>query len=167
MKGASGYLVYGNRCGRKYHFKKLAEIKKTSWTHKKLNKKKLKKGTYYKYIVVAYKTVSANKTVIATSRTLHSVTAGGKAGNPKTVRVNKASISLKRNKTFVIKGKEIPASKKGKIKRHRKICFESDNPKVARVSASGKVTGLKKGTCRIYVYAQNGIRKVVKVKVKR
>lgn len=160
VTGATGYIVYGNQCGAKYRFKKLAELKGTGWTHKKL-----KKGTYYKYVVVAVRDVSGNKTVLATSKTLHAATAGGKAGNPGMLTVKKKTITLKRNKTSVIRVSQKPLSKKQKIRKCRKVCFESDNPKIAKVTASGKVKGLKKGTCRIYVYAQNGLSKVIKVRV--
>jgi uncharacterized protein YjdB len=34
------------------------------------------------------------------------------------------------------------------------------------VNAKGKITGKKKGTATIYVYAQNGLYKTVKVTVK-
>ena len=165
VAGATGYIVYGNQCGAKYRFKKLAELKGTSWTHKKINGKKLKKGTYYKYIVVAVKDAYGIKTVLATSKTLHAATAGGKAGNPGMLTVKKKTITLKRNKTSVIRVSQKPLTKKQKIRKCRKVCFESDNPKTAKVTASGKVKGLKKGTCKIYVYAQNGLCKVIKVRV--
>ncbi len=49
------------------------------------------------------------------------------------------------------------------IKHHRKIAYESDNPEVAVVSKKGVVKAKKKGSCYIYVYAQNGVYKRVKV----
>ena len=52
------------------------------------------------------------------------------------------------------------------IKRHRGIVFESSDPKIASVGKKGVVKGLKKGTCYIYVYAQNGVYKKIKVTVK-
>lgn len=52
------------------------------------------------------------------------------------------------------------------IKRHRGIVFESSDPKIASVDKKGVVKGLKKGTCYIYVYAQNGVYKKIKVTVK-
>ena len=39
----------------------------------------------------------------------------------------------------------------------------SDNVNIAAVSKNGKVTAVKKGTCSIYVYAQNGVYKKIKV----
>lgn len=161
VPGASGYLVYGNRCGGAYRFVKIANVRGNGYVHKGL-----KKGTYYKYLVVAYKKISGKNRVIATSKTMHAATKGGKVGNCKKLKLNKTKVSLKRKKTFKIKAKEIPAKKKLKIKRHRKIAFESSNPRIATVTASGKIRGIRKGSCKIYVYAQNGIYKIVKVTVK-
>ena len=47
-----------------------------------------------------------------------------------------------------------------------KLSFESSNPKIAAVSSKGVIKAKKKGTCTIYIYAQNGICKKVTVKVK-
>jgi uncharacterized protein YjdB len=55
---------------------------------------------------------------------------------------------------------------KGKVKNHRKIKYESANTKIATVSASGKIKAKKKGTTYVYAYAQNGVFKKIKVKVK-
>lgn len=117
-------------------------------------------------MIVAYKNVSGSKTVITTSKTMHAATTGGKAGNCKKLKLNKTKITLRRKKVFKIKVKEIPVKKKLKIKKHRKIAFESTNRKIATVTSSGRIKAIGKGSCKIYVYAQNGIYKVVKIKVK-
>ena len=46
------------------------------------------------------------------------------------------------------------------------IRYESSNKKVAKVSAKGTITAVKKGSCKVYVYAQNGVMKTVSVTVK-
>ena len=53
-----------------------------------------------------------------------------------------------------------------KMTSFRKLSFESSNPKIAAVSSKGVIKAKKKGTCTIYIYAQNGICKKVTVKVK-
>ena len=53
-----------------------------------------------------------------------------------------------------------------KITELRKLSYESSNPKIATVTKNGKVKGISKGTCYIYVYAQNGLSVKVKIKVK-
>ncbi len=158
---ADGYKIYGNRCGKKNHYKLIKDVgkSKTSYTQKKL-----KKGTYYKYVVVAYKVVDGKKVTIAVSKTIHATTTGGKYGVAKSVKVNKSKITLKKGKKFTIKAKEVKKDKK--IKNHRRIAYESSNTKVATVSKKGVVKAKTKGSCYIYVYAQNGVYKKVKVTVK-
>ena len=81
-------------------------------------------------------------------------------------KAKKNKVKVKVGKTFKLAAKAIPASKKLKVKKHRKLTYESSNPAVASVSKKGKVKGLKKGKAIIYVYAQNGVFAKVKVTVK-
>lgn len=161
VKNADGYIVYGAKCGAKSKYKvlKVVSAKTTSYTHKKL-----KKGTYYKYNVVAFKYVNGVKVTLAASKKIHATTQGGKYGVAKSVKLNKSKVKIKKGKTFKIKASEIKKDKK--IKRHRAICYESSNTKIATVDSKGKIKAKKKGKCTIYVYAQNGVYKTVKVTVK-
>ncbi len=161
VKNADGYIVYGAKCGAKSKYKVLKVVsgKTTSYTQKKL-----KKGTYYKYNIVAFKNINGAKVTTAVSKKIHATTLGGKYGVAKAVKVNKTKATIKKGKTFKIKASEIKKDKK--IRRHRAICYESSNTAVATVNAKGKVKGVKKGKCTIYVYAQNGVYKTVKVTVK-
>ena len=165
VKGADGYVIYGAKCGQKY--KKLKTIKKgstVSWTQKKL-----KKGKYYKYYIVATAKYKGTKKVIAASKTIHIATAGGKVGNFKSVKltnVKKNKVSLRVGKKFTIKAKTAAASKKQKVKNHRGLAYESTNPAIASVSRKGKITAKAAGTCYVYVYAQNGLFSRMKVTVK-
>ena len=161
VKNADGYIVYGAKCGAKSKYKvlKVVSAKTTSYTHKKL-----KKGTYYKYNVVAFKYVDGVKVTIAASKKVHATTQGGKYGVAKSVKLNKSKATIKKGKTFKIKASEIKKDKK--IRKHRGICYESSNTKIATVDSKGKIKAKKKGKCTIYVYAQNGVYKTVKVTVK-
>lgn len=172
IKDADGYFVYGNRCNtgtKSYKYRKLATITGgdiSTWTQKDL-----KKGTYYKYVVKAYRLVNGKKVVTDTSISVHAVTGGGKYGNAKAVSVtrignkkNVSKITLKMGKTAQIKAKEVKKDKK--IERHRKLCYESSNTKVATVIPDGLIRATGKGTCTIWVYAQNGIYKALKITVK-
>lgn len=160
VSGASGYIIYGNKCGTANKFKKLKTVSGTTYTQTKL-----KKGTYYKYIVVAYKTVGKNKIVISKSKTMHIVTSGGKYVNPSSVKPKVTSKTLKVKGTYTLTAKAV-ISKGKKMKTHKKIAFESSNTKIATVSSKGKITAKAAGTCYIYVYAQNGVYKKVKITVK-
>ena len=163
VSGADGYILYGNRCGTKYSMKKLAVLSasKKTWVHKKL-----KKGTYYKYLIVAYKVKDHIKKVAAASRTIHVITSGGKTVNNKSVKLSKTTVSLKKGKSLKLKAVPVPQKKGKKVKKHTAVRFESSNTKVAKVSRGGLITAKGKGTCYIYAYAQNGICKRTKVLVR-
>ena len=156
MSGATKYVIYGAKCGTSY--KKIKEVSKKTFTANKL-----KKGKYYKYLVVAQ---NDKGEVLATSKLIHVATKGGKVGNCKSLKLNKTKVKLLLGKKFKIKVKLIADSKNVKIKKHRKVSFESSNPEIATVSKRGKITALKRGKCTIYAYAQNGVYKKVKVTIK-
>lgn len=166
VQGADGYKIYGSRSGKKNKYKllKTVKAKKTSYVNKKIGKKKLKKGCYYKYIVTAYQTVNGRQVPIVSGRAVYAVTAGGSYGVAKSVKVKKAKVTVRRGKSFKIKAKEKKKDKK--IKRLRGLAYESSNSKVASVSKKGVIRAKKKGTCKVYVYAQNGVYKTVKVRVR-
>ena len=162
------YVIYGNKCGKTKKPKKLATVKgKNTKTFKKVAGKKLKKGTYYKFIIVA---LDKNNNVVSTSKLIHVATKGGKVGNHKSVRVSKSVIAkakkLKKGKTLKLNAKAVAQSKKLTIKKHVKLRYESSNKKIATVTKKGKIKAKKKGSCYIYAYAQNGVFKRVKVVVK-
>ena len=58
---------------------------------------------------------------------------------------NVSKITLKMGKTAQIKAKEVKKDKK--IERHRKLCYESSNTKVATVTPDGLIRATGKGTC--------------------
>ena len=168
-KGAKKYVVFANKCGKKNKLTKLATLSgsKKSFNVKKAAGKKLKKGTYYKFVVIA---IDENDNVVSASKIIHVATKGGKVGNHKKVTVKKAVLKkakkLKSGKSLKLAARAVPQSKKLKVKKHVAVRYESSNTAVASVSKKGVVKGLKKGTCSIYAYAQNGAAKKIKVTVK-
>ena len=170
LDGVDGYLVYGNRCNtstKTYKYQKLVTITNgRTWTHRNL-----KKGTFYKYIVKAYKIVDGKKVVTDTSASIHVITQGSKYGIARSVSVTKignkknvSKITLKKGKTAQITAKEIKKDKK--IRHHRNLCYESSNTAVATVTPEGLIQAVGKGTCTIWVYAQNGVYAALTVTVK-
>ena len=160
VTGADGYIIYGNRCGKP--MERITVL--TNPSAKSYTFMKLKKGTYYKYLVVAYKTTASGDKVITTSKSVHAVTLGGKYGNPTSLKVKKTKVTLKKGKKAKIKAS---FKKKKKFKMHiAKFRYESTNTNVATVDKKGRITAKSKGTANIYVYTQNGICKTIKVKVK-
>ena len=98
---------------------------------------KLKKATYYKYIVKAYKMVDGKKVITGTSVAVHSITKDGKYGVAKAVSIIK--IGNKKNDTEVT---------------------------LVTVTSDSVIKAMRKGNCKIWVYAQNGVYKVITVTVK-
>ena len=129
-------------------------------------KAKLSKGTMYKFLIVADTGAAPAKV----SKTIHVATAGKKGvSNYAKVTVGKKALSkakkMKVGKTLKLKAKAV--KKKGaKVKAHVKLRYESSNASVAVVGKSGKVEARGKGTCFVYAFAQNGVSKKVKVKVR-
>lgn len=172
---ADGYLIYAAPCNtkkKKNTYKLIQTIPSNSsvtYTHKSL-----KKGTYYKYIVAAYKDIGGQKVYTALSKTIHATTPGGKYGNGKAVKIKTGkgltykkgnyTLRIKKNKKYKLRASEVKENKK--IQRHRKLAYESDNTGIATVSAKGVIKAKTKGSCNVYVYGQNGRYAMVKITVK-
>ena len=173
VKGAKGYILYGNLYGKKYSYQRIGDtLTKTSVTVKKLaDGTKLKKGTAYKFIVVAFKMVNGAQQVVAKSKAAYVATTGGKVTNAKKVTVKSGTktvkkLSLKAKKKATLKATVTKQTKKLKLASYRKVRYESSNKKIATVTSKGKVTAKKKGTCYIYVYSQSGVFAKIKITVK-
>ncbi len=169
VKGAEYYVIYGNKCSKKNKYLKLTTAKASAKSKKikKIAGKKLKKGTYYKFIIAAVaKDSKGVDKVIACSTSVHFITKGNaKYGDFTKVRLkSKKSVTIKVGKTHKIKATQVKP-KNLKVQQHRKLSYESNNKAVATVSKKGKVKGISKGKAIIYVYAQNGIFAKVNVTV--
>ena len=153
LPGATKYLIYGNRCGKKNKYQFIKSTTKTYYKPKKLKQKK-----YYKYLVVAV----MDKKVISVSKTVH---VGLKPKqNPTKVKVSSRDVTL------LLKGSlktyQISAGIEGtSLKQHRGLSYESDNTKVAKVTKKGVIKAVGAGECSIYVYAQNGVSAKIAVTV--
>ncbi|MBQ5441604.1 MAG: hypothetical protein IIU36_05000 [Firmicutes bacterium] len=174
-KKAVKYVIYGNRCGSSTKIRKsvkLYTVKKSTKTTmtkviKKIKGAKLKKNTYYKFLIVA---LNKNNKVVSTSRMIHVATKGGKYTNYKSISVKKDKITkaknLKKGKSLKLEPTQVKVTKSLKARKHVPIRYESSNKTIAKVTSKGVIKALKKGTCYVYVYAQNGVYKKVRVVVK-
>ena len=54
----------------------------------------------------------------------------------------------------------------GERRQHRGLCYESSDTSIATVDKNGYITMVSKGTCDIWVYAQNGCYSTIKLLVK-
>lgn len=171
VKDADRYVIYFAKCnikGKEYTCKKIKTVnaKTLKWT-----KNKLKKNTEYKFYVVAQKKSGGNYKTIAKSNIGHFITGNvhGKYTNPKSLKLSKTALTLKKGKTAVIKSSisKVKKNKKLLLAGHAaKLRYISNKPAVATVNAKGKVTAKKKGTAVIYVQTINGIWKTCKITVK-
>ncbi|HEX3020982.1 MAG TPA: Ig-like domain-containing protein, partial [Lachnospiraceae bacterium] len=161
VSGADGYLIYGAKCGQS--MKKLADVKGTVLSY---TVKNLKQATYYKFQVKAYKIIDGEKVFISTSKIVHSITEDKIYANPIKVTTDEASIKLSVGKTRTVTS-QVLLPKDKKLKQHTAITrFESSNKEIATVNSNGIISAKAKGTCYIYVYAQNGVYTKIKLTVK-
>ena len=170
VKKAKGYIIYANACsknGKKNKLIRIGTTKKTKYTLKKINNKKLSAGTYYKIVVAAYGFKNGYQTTLAVSKMIHTATSGPKATNVKKITVPKSKVTIVEKKKYTIIAKLKNANSKLTPQKHRKLCYESSNQKIAAVNKGGVVTGKKAGKAVIYVYAQNGVFAELKVTVRK
>ena len=164
-KNISGYEVYWSYCDGRNNYKKAKTIKaagKRTWLHRNL-----KTNRTYKYFITAYKMVDGKKHYITKSPTIHVAMKYDKRTNIQKIKVNKAKITLKKGKTFRIQTKlQLENRKKKALSHAAKLRYYTSNRKTAVVSAKGKITAKHKGTCLVYVIANNGVSKKIKVTVK-
>ncbi|WP_081646649.1 Ig-like domain-containing protein [Butyrivibrio sp. AD3002] len=157
---AEGYMIYGSPCGVQMEYiTTIKNNKKTSWSPKKV-----KKDRYYKYLVIAYKMEGDTINRISTSKSVHALTCSKRRGNPTSVQVKKRKYKIEKNEIV-----KISASFKydKKVNIHiAKFRYETDRPDVVRVDKKGFIQGLKPGKAWVYVYAQNGVGKRIRVTVK-
>ena len=171
VSGAVSYVIYGARCKTGNRLVRLKSIKKNAFTVKEADEK-LAKGKYYKFVVTA---LDKNEKVVSTSRMIHVATKGNKkSGNAASVQISvkengtyckKDSVVLKAGGKVRMKAAAVKASGDVSIRKHAVMRFASSDESVATVSPDGVIHAVKKGTCRIYAYAQNGAAKSIKVKV--
>ena len=169
---ADGYFVYVQYCGKKYK-KPVKTIKKNSTTKvtiTKLNGKKINLKKNFKVVVKPYKIVNGKKVVLAKSMTAHVVGVKNKKyTNVKSIKATKKALTVKVGKTVKAKAKITLVDKKKKhipSSHAPKFRYRTSDKKIATVDKNGKIKGIKKGTCTIYVYAINGKMTKIKVTVK-
>ena len=173
-EGAGRYDVLAAYCGkdaprlvRGVSGKSPAVIKIT-----RLNGKKIDRTKNIKVRVIAYRKVEGQDTRMGASIIAHVTGGRGRTSgftNARSVTVQKDSYTLRIGKTAAIKAKTIPEIQGKKLLEENHAAryrYASDNKKVAEIDGNGKITAVGKGTCHIYIYAQNGTSRKVSVTVK-
>ena len=137
--------------------KAVATTTNTSYTAKGL-----KKNSVHMIVVIGTADHNGEEVDAFRSPVIYGATAG-KYTNPTSVSVSKKKVTLKVGKSFKVKPKI--NNKKKLVKKTARARYISTNSSVATVS-NGKIKAHGKGTCKVYVYAVNGAKKVIKVTVK-
>lgn len=169
VKNADGYMVYMSRCNSKKHkyaLKKCKTVKNTDAL--RWNSKRLKRASYKSY-VAAYKVVKGRKVIIAKSRLNHAVTEGRwKWSNPRSIKAAVKSLMLSKGKSKRLTAKVTGLSGKKLIKKGHgpMVRWISSNSSIATVSRNGVVKAKKKGICKVYAIAVNGMWSTVSVSVR-
>ena len=169
VTNAEKFEIYANYCGKNNKFKKIKTVKGNvhSFDITKLGGKKLDQKKSVKIYVVAYRKVNGKYEKITQSVQLHVVNQSKNYSNAKAITVKKDAFTLKVNKTAAIKPTLVlKNSKKKAIEHVAKFRYQSTNKAVATVDKNGKITAVGKGTCWVYIFANNGKLKSVKVTVK-
>ena len=172
VSGADGYKIYVQKCGKDFSVKPLSQIKgggRTKITVKKINGRKLDTKKNYKLYVEAYRWEDGKKSTIAKTMTVHIAGQDSKKyTNVKKIRLKKTSYVLKRGGAVALKPKAVLFNKRKKqlsAEHTKRFRYISSNKKVASVTAGGKVKAKGSGNCTIYVFAKNGCKRKIKIKV--
>ena len=127
----------------------------------------------YKACAKAWIKKGGKKKYISKTPVVHAYTSGStkRFTNAKSVTVSKKAVSLKPGMKYKIKAKINKLKKRKKLMGtiHTggyKLRYLSTNTKIAVISKSGVISAKAKGSCKVYVYAHNGVRKAIKVTVK-
>ena len=127
--------------------------------------------TSYKANVKAYVIENGKKYYVKKSPLTCLVTSGsGKAyTSAKSIKVNKSSLSLTAGKTAKLKVRIVKLDASKKIRKNWHVAtlrYLTSDKSIATVNKNGKVKGVAKGSCNVYVLAHNGVHKKVRVTVK-
>lgn len=168
---ASGYDIFAAKCGKNLKLVKTVKgTNKLSTNLTKVNGSRISKNAGYKVRIRAYRIIDGKKRYIANSLTLHAV---GKSNsqytNPSKLKASKNAYTLKKGKTGKLNVKITKQNSRKKFlstAHAARLRYWSTNTKVASVSSGGKIKGVGKGSCYIYIVGQNGAKTRVKITVK-
>lgn len=148
---------------------KKATNKKVKWTIRKSDKKYASinsKGVLTVKKAAKGKTIKVTATAVGNSKVkaTYTVKVMKKAVKKVTITSKKKAVkkvTIKKKQSITLKAKLTPT--KGISK---EVTWTSSNPKVAKVTAKGKVTGKKKGTVKITAKAKDGSGKKATITIK-
>ncbi len=168
---AEGYEIRFARCSGKDTIrscklvKTIKDANTLTWS-----KTKLKMKTPYKGYVKAYRMENGKKKYLASGVQVHCITGNSNAThtNAKKIIPTRKTLTVKTGQTKALPKCLVKkyARKKQLLAHEAKLRYATSDENIATVNSKGKVTAKGKGTCAIYVFANNGVRASVKLKVK-
>jgi len=164
VTGAEKYRVYADYCSGN-GFELVKTTKGTACAFVKLDGKAIQPKHSIKVYVVAY---DENGKKLATSIVGH--TAGSDSlqyTNVKLITVEEEEVTLIKGETRKIRTKVVLENpEKERLGHPKEYRYASSDPYVASVSDTGRITAVGKGSCTVYIHAENGRTAKVKVHVK-
>ena len=166
IQGVAKVEVYATYCKTRYPAQPNITTTKRNVTLKKINGKNIDTKRTYKMCIIAY-----DKTGEIIGKTLDIHVAGKdckEATNPKSLKLSKNNVTLRKGQSVKIKAK-IKLQDKKKKELDNTHCarfrYVSSNLDIATVDKKGNITGVSPGTCEVYVVCRNGLSKKVIVTV--
>ncbi|MBO4288578.1 MAG: Ig-like domain-containing protein, partial [Lachnospiraceae bacterium] len=172
VKGATRYHVFVSTCG------KSGNTLVGTTTELTFTKDGLKKNTYYKFQVVAQRKIGGKWKNISTSYLGHFISGNTNSRktvtNAKSITLKASTATVKVKKTFDIVKKLTPKTVMANTAKTYKLIgsdhaaefrYTSSDSSIATVTKDGVITGVKAGTCTVYVVSVNGVYKAIKVTV--
>ncbi len=137
---------------------------------KSISGKAIDRTKIHSFEIKAYRIVNGKKDYIGNSRILY--VAGDKNKkytNVSKLKPSKKTVTVKKGKKKKLQTKYKKQNSDKKLvtdSSDKKLNYYSLDPSIATVDPAGKVKGVKKGKCKIYIVAHNGVRTSVTVVVK-
>lgn len=173
ISGAEGYDIYlkeGKGTPASNSYVQVTGNGSTTAYIKSVSGKAIDRTKIYSFVVKAYRVVNKSKDYLGTSRVLYAAGDKNKTyTNVKTLKPSKKSVSVAVGKTKKLQTKYKKQKSSRKLVSNsagKKLSYYSSDTSIATVSSSGKVKGIRKGTCYVYAVAHNGVRTRVKITVK-
>ena len=170
-ESADGYHIYAQYCGEDITTPAITVTGNTTTkvTIKKINDKKISAKKNFRVYVVPYKIVNGTEVELGKSMVAHLVGVKNKDySNVKKLKLKKSKYTMGVGETAKIKAKVKLADKNKKHipKSHSpKFRYVSSDTGIATVDKKGNITGVKSGTCTVFVYSINGLVKKAEVTI--
>lgn len=164
LPGVTSYKIYGNLAGKKIKAIKELDVSNTSYTIKKIGKKKLEANKVYKFKIAAYR---YNEKLVENTIVIINANKKSKYANATNIIVpsTKYSMAVGMDKKLNVKVKMPKGKKHLPAKYGPKLTYSTSNPYVATVDKKGTIHSKMRGSATIYIQELSGLSKEITVDV--